>query len=79
MESFYITALGINIFVIPFEIPKKVHCVGYLLVSDLETLGSIRLGQNYLWMTDDKLPFDHKQVQIIGKEIERHFFLSEMK
>ena len=65
-----------NIFVIPFEIPEGDNTAGYLLVSNNLTLGSIKMSADCRWVTEDKLPWNDEELQIIGDEIGYHLLLS---
>ena len=80
MEAFKIDvqlkAGTIEIFVVPFEIPGGEDIAGYLIVQDDLTLGSIKLGINSLWVTEDDLPWNDQELQVIGDEIACHFLLS---
>lgn len=80
MEAFEIdvqvTAGAIKIFVLPFEIPGGVDTAGYLIVQNDLTLGSIKLGTNSRWVTEDDLPWNDHELQVIGDEIACHFLLS---
>lgn len=66
----------IKIFVIPFEIPGVDEIAGYLLVENDQTLGSIKLGGNSRWVTEDDLPWNDTDLQKIGDEIACQFLLS---
>lgn len=65
----------VELFVIPFEIQSVDPTIGYLLVRNKESLGSIYLGENYQWTTSEILPWDAHDLQLIGKEIESFYFL----
>ena len=67
--------IAVNLFVVPFEIKSTEPTVGYLLVQNDESLGSIYLGKNYQWTTREVLPWDAEDLQRIGKEIESVYFL----
>lgn len=66
---------AVNLFVVPFEIHSAAPTIGYLLVRNKESLGSIFLGKNYQWTTGELLPWDSADLQLIGKEIESLYFL----
>lgn len=59
----------VKIFVIPFEIPDGHSSANYLLIINGLTLGSIAMGENGRWTTEDKLPWDDEDLQIIGDSI----------
>lgn len=65
----------VKLFVVPFEIQSADPTVGYLLVQNEVSLGSIYLGENYKWTSSEKLPWDEQDLQRIGKEIESAYFL----
>lgn len=65
----------LKLFVVPFEIQSVAPTIGYLLVRNKESLGSIFLGENYKWITSESLPWSPNDIQLIGKEIEAHYFL----
>ncbi len=65
----------VKLFVVPFEIRSASATIGYLLVRNKESLGSIFLGRNYQWTTTEILPWDAEDLQLIGKEIESLYFL----
>ena len=65
----------VNLFVVPFEIQSTASTIGYLLVSNKITLGSIFLGRNYKWITREILPWDTEDLQRIGQAIESDYFL----
>jgi hypothetical protein len=67
----------VNLFVVPFEIQSAAPTIGYLLVRNNESLGSIFLDENYQWTTSETLPWDAEELQLIGKEIESRYFLSQ--
>lgn len=79
MEVFDITVNlrtdDVKLFVVPFEIQSAAPTIGYLLVRNNESIGSIFLGQNYRWTTSEILPWDAEDLQLIGKEIESLYFL----
>lgn len=80
MEAFEIDVkleCGIaGIFVIPFEIPEGVNTAGYLLVLNNLTLGSITMNSDCRWVTEDELPWNDVELQVIGDEIGYHLLLS---
>lgn len=65
----------VKLFVVPFEIQSIAPTIGYLLVRNKESLGSIYLDKNYQWTTTENLPWDTADLQLIGKEIESLYFL----
>jgi hypothetical protein len=65
----------VELFVVPFEIQSTEPTMGYLLVQDQVSLGSIYLGENYQWTSRENLPWDEEDLQLIGKEIESGYFL----
>ena len=65
----------VKLFVVPFEIQSFDSTVGYLLVQNEVSLGSIYLGENYRWTSSEILPWDDQDLQKIGKEIESLYFL----
>lgn len=65
-----------EIFVIPFEIPEGDNTAGYLLVSNNLTLGSIKMSADCRWITEDDLPWNDEELQIIGGEIGHHLLLT---
>ena len=65
----------VKLFVVPFEIQSIRPTIGYLLVRNKESLGSIFLGKNYQWTSTENLPWDTEDLQLIGKEIESLYFL----
>ena len=65
-----------EIFVIPFEIPEGDNTAGYLIVLDNLTLGSIRMSADCKWVTEDDLPWNDDELQIIGDEIGNYLLLS---
>lgn len=65
----------VQLFVIPFEIQSTAPTIGYLLVRNKESLGSIYLGENYQWISSEALPWNAEDLQLIGKEIESLYFL----
>jgi hypothetical protein len=65
----------VKLFVVPFEVQSAAPTIGYLLVRNKESLGSIFLGANYQWTTKETLPWSTGELQLIGKEIESHYFL----
>ena len=65
----------IKLFVVPFEVQSVESSMAYLLVRNEESLGSIFLGKDYQWTTKEKLPWNLDELQLIGKEIESHYFL----
>ena len=65
----------VKLFVVPFEIQSVASTIAYLLVRYNESLGSIFLGKDYQWTTNEQLPWNPEELQIIGKEIESHYFL----
>jgi len=65
-----------EIFVIPFEIPEGDNTAGYLIVLNNLTLGSIRMSTDCKWVTEDDLPWNDDELQIIGDEIGYHLLLS---
>lgn len=65
----------VKLFVVPFEIQSTDSTVGYLLVQNEVSLGSIYLGENYQWTSNERLPWDEQDLQRIGKEIESLYFL----
>ena len=70
-----LTNAEVKLFVIPFEIQSATPTIGYLLVSNKESLGSIYLGEDYQWTTREILPWDAQDLQLIGQEIESLYFL----
>mgnify|MGYP003300728503 CR=1 FL=1 len=66
---------AVNLFVVPFEIKSAEPTVGYLLVQNEESLGSIFLNEYYQWTTKEILPWNEADLQLIGKEIESAYFL----
>lgn len=64
----------VNLFVVPFEIQSAAPTIGYLLVRNNISLGSIFLGKNYRWITGEPLPWDSEDLQRIGNEIETAYF-----
>ena len=79
MEAFDLRVIlrtdDVNLFVVPFEIQSAAPTIGYLLVRNKESLGSIFLGKNYQWTSRESLPWDAEDLQLIGKEIESLYFL----
>jgi len=67
----------LKLFVVPFEVQSAAPTIAYLLVRNNESLGSVYLGADYQWTTRERLPWDTRQLQLIGKEIETHYFLSQ--
>ena len=65
----------VKLFVVPFEIQSAAPTIGYLLIRNKESLGSIYLGENYRWITSETLPWGAEDLQLIGKEIESRYFL----
>lgn len=65
-----------EIFVIPFEIPEGDNTAGYLLVLNTLTVGSIRMNADCTWVTEDDLPWNNDELQIIGDEVGYHLLLS---
>lgn len=65
----------VKLFVVPFEIRTVAPTIGYLLVRNKESLGSIYLDDNYQWITSEILPWNAEDLQLIGKEIESLYFL----
>lgn len=65
-----------KIFVIPFEIPEGDNTAGYLLVSNNLTFGSIRMSPDCTWVTEDDLPWNERDLQVIGDGIGYHLLLS---
>ena len=65
----------LTLFVVPFEIHSTAPTIGYLLVRNKESLGSIFLGEDYRWTTREKLPWSSEDLQLIGNEIESLYFL----
>ena len=66
----------LKIFVLPFEIPGAEDVAGYLIVKNDVTLGSIKLGHNSRWITEDPLPWSDTELQMIGDEIAEYFLLT---
>lgn len=66
---------AIDLFVVPFEIQSAEPTVGYLLVRNEVSLGSIYLDKNFKWTSQENLPWDRDELQLIGKEIETAYFL----
>jgi len=65
----------LSLFVVPFEIKdSNVARVGYLLVNDDVSLGSIFIAEDLTWVSKDRLPWDNDDLQEIGQEIEHHYF-----
>ena len=64
----------VKLFVVPFEIQSAAPTIGYLLVGNTESLGSIYLDENYRWTTSETLPWGAEDLQLIGKEIESLYF-----
>lgn len=64
----------VKLFVVPFEIQSAASTIGYLLVRNKVSLGSIFLGKNYQWITGEILPWNAEDLQLIGKEIESLYF-----
>ena len=62
----------VKIFVVPFDIPEGETTAGYLLVLNDLTLGSIRLNADGRWVTEDALPWNDHDLQIIGDNIGYH-------
>jgi hypothetical protein len=79
METFeielQIETQSFKIFVIPFEIPGDEDVAGYLIVKDDITLGSIKLDTGSRWATEDDLPWNDSELQLIGDQIAYHFLL----
>ena len=65
-----------EIFVIPFDIPEGDNTAGYLLVSDNLTLGSIKLNPDCKWETEDDMPWNDEELQVIGDEIGHQLLLT---
>lgn len=66
----------VTIFVIPFEIPDETNSAGYLLVLNDVTLGSIKMGDDNRWVTEDELPWTGEDLQLIGDCIGYQYLLS---
>lgn len=64
----------VSLFVVPFEIQSTTPTIGYLLVRNKVSLGSIFLGRNYQWTTRELLPWDSDDLQRIGNAIESVYF-----
>jgi hypothetical protein len=62
----------VKIFVVPFDIPEGETTAGYLLVLNDLTLGSIRMNSDGHWVTEDALPWNDEDLQIIGDNIGYH-------
>jgi len=62
----------VKIFVVPFEIPEGETTAGYLLVLNDLTLGSIRINSDGRWVTEDVLPWNDHDLQVIGDTIGYH-------
>lgn len=65
-----------EIFVIPFEIPEGENNTGYLLILANLTLGSIKMTSDYKWESEDDLPWNDEELQVIGDEIGHHLLLT---
>ena len=65
----------VKLFVVPFEIQSADPTIGYLLIENEFTLGSIYLNENYQWTTNEILPWDAEDLQLIGRAIESLYFL----
>lgn len=66
---------SVNLFVVPFEIQSAAPTIGYLLVCNQTSLGSIYLDENYQWSSREDLPWNTADLQMIGREIEACYFL----
>lgn len=65
-----------KIFVIPFDIPRAGNAVGYLLILNNMTLGSIEMNPDCKWETEDDLPWKNEELQRMGDQIGDHLLLS---